>query len=89
MIINYLYFAGFSRSPDKADPPLVIDANAVLAGTVAGELFQAIPRRRDQVSQIICIVEIEQLPPSRPLDGGRQLARHLAIKDFGCLFIRK
>jgi hypothetical protein len=89
MIIDYLYVAGFSRSPDKADPPLVIDANAVLAGTVAGEWFQAIPRRGSQVTQIIRIVEIEQLPPRRPLDGGRQLARHLAVEDFGCLFICK
>ena len=52
VIIDDLNVHRSRRCPNEAHPPQVIDADAVLASPVAAECFQAIARRRSQVSQL-------------------------------------
>ncbi len=42
MIIDNLYVVGIPISPLKANTPLVVDPDAVLACTIVGEFLQAI-----------------------------------------------
>ena len=49
MIVHYLNVKGIGLNPTEADPPLVVDPNAVLPGPISGQGFQPIPRNRSQV----------------------------------------
>lgn len=53
MVIHNLDIAGTGGvlRPREADPPLVVDTDAVLPGTVAPEGFQAIARQAAQIAQ--------------------------------------
>jgi hypothetical protein len=44
MIVNDFHVVGISVLPMKADPPLIVDPNAVLAVSVAAELLQSVSR---------------------------------------------
>jgi len=47
--------------PDKAQPELVIDADAVLAAPVPMQRFQSVRWRQTQIPQISCHIEHGQL----------------------------
>lgn len=53
MIVNNLYIGWAQRAigPLKANSPLVVDADAVLALAVAGQCFEAIARQGGKVSK--------------------------------------
>ena len=67
--------------PNEANPPLVIDADAVLAGPVAFQGFQPVARRRKQIAQHPRPVQILQLAPRGVLNIRRQLAGAFAPED--------
>jgi hypothetical protein len=50
MVVHDLYVIRISIMPDKANPPPIIDSDAVLTLTVSVQLFQAIPWRYPQVA---------------------------------------
>jgi len=56
-------------TPHKADPPLVIDADAVLILPVAFQPLQSVSRQRRERSEVGCRVEHVQFPQSLPLNG--------------------
>ena len=49
------------RRPSKTNPVLLVHANTVLAGTITGKGFWAIPRRHPEVFQGICRIQQVQL----------------------------
>ena len=51
VVVHYLDIVGVSFTPGKADPPTVVDANAVLAFTVALQRLQPVAANRAQVRQ--------------------------------------
>jgi len=51
MEINDLNLIGVSVAPNKADPPLTADANAVLPFSVTLEYFQMVPRNMTEIAQ--------------------------------------
>jgi len=57
-----------SVTPDEADAPLVIDANAVRPGAVALQQFKPIPGRHAKIPQPQCPMQVQKLPPRRPFD---------------------
>ena len=61
MIIHDFYFVGIAVTPNKADAPLLVDTNTVLAHSIRFERFQIIPGRRTQIAQLIGDVELAQL----------------------------
>ena len=49
MIIDYLYIQSISTDPAEANPPLVVDPNAVPFNPVAGKNLQPVPSNRAQI----------------------------------------
>ena len=75
MVIHDLDILGAGGRPAKAQAKLVVDADAVLAGTAALQGFQAVARRYAQVVQPFRDLQLPQLAPrhggdvGEPLDG--------------------
>jgi len=68
--------------PDKADSPLIVDANTVLAGTVSLQFFKPITRHCAQILKALRGVEHCELPKRHPLDGLKALATLPLEKRF-------
>ena len=49
VVVDDFDFHRTSVGPDETHPPLVVDANAVLTGTVAAQRFETMRWRRSQV----------------------------------------
>jgi hypothetical protein len=62
--------------PTEADAPLIVDTNAVLAGTVAFESFKAISGRNPQIVQPAGNFELPQLPSCNRGDICKSLHPH-------------
>jgi hypothetical protein len=61
MVISDFDFVSIAVTPDKADAPLIVDANAELALAVAAECFQTIAWRRRQITKFDSNVQLAQL----------------------------
>lgn len=81
MVVADLYFVRTIGAPDEADPPLVVDSNAVLSSPIASQAFQPVPGRAPQIPQDIRRVQEEQLPVSLALDVGCQPRRPLPLEN--------
>ena len=46
--------------PPKADTVLIVNADAILSGTIAFQCFQPVRRRRRQVSKLIRAIDLNQ-----------------------------
>ncbi len=74
VIVDDLDIEGVTIAPDKTDPPLVVDANTVLARTIARQTFQAIARRNAQIVQSGGAIKHSQLASGDSLNLSRQLS---------------
>src|SRR5688500_1310308 len=81
VIVHDLHVVGTAGAPDEADPELVVDTDAVLAGALPSQGSEPVPRWHSQVVQALRVVEHPELPPSDVLDVTRQLPRNLAPPD--------
>jgi len=82
MIVRDLDLVGITMPPLKADPPLIVDPDAVLAGTVAGKLLQAVPGRHAEVVESLGGIEDQQLAQRGTLYAGRPPAHRLSLEDL-------
>jgi len=73
--------------PAETHAPLIVDANAVLAIPVAAQRFEAMRRRKPEISQLSrCHDPLN--PHTRPsLDGGRQAADRQPVQDALNVFV--
>ena len=69
VVVDQFDIFGASVGPLEADPPLLVDTNAVRAGAVALQLFESIARRDPQVAENLGSVEDQQLSEGDPLSG--------------------
>jgi hypothetical protein len=53
MVVNDRNLVGIAILPPEADAPLLVHANTVLAGAIAPELLQSIPRRDAEVVELL------------------------------------
>src|SRR5680860_327587 len=84
VVIDDFYVVRVSRPPAKTDPPLPIDANAVLPGAVAVEPLQPVARWNTQVAETLCGVEHTELPQRSSLQLRGQSRNVLAVEEpFG------
>jgi hypothetical protein len=75
VIINDLDLESVASFPSKTDPPLVIDANTVLARAIAFELLQAIAGRDAEVFELLGSVDNAELPQHEAVElGGKVIA---------------
>src|SRR6476659_8538216 len=49
VVVDEFDIGGTARAPGEADSPLVVDADAVLAGAFADQFLQAVARRHPEV----------------------------------------
>ena len=71
MVVCDLDFVGMAVLPVEADTVLIVDANAVLSGSIAFQAFQPIPRWGHQVSQIPSPIDLVKLPSRGVPQAGR------------------
>lgn len=72
-------------TPDKADAPLIVDANRVLSLAISLERFQLIARRRSQDSQFGSGVKLEQFTQRHAFNGAEAPAVVIVKKVFRLL----
>jgi hypothetical protein len=89
MVINDLHVIGIALAPFKTNTPLVVDANTVLALTVARQFFEVVGWWYTQILQRVSAIKQLKLPPYTTLNVLRQLARELAPKQFCGFFVLK
>lgn len=87
MVVRNLHVVCVPTSPGEADPPLVIDANAVLSVTTPSELLQAIAGRQAEVVQRPCRVENSQLFPRGALEFWAESGNPLSGEHPPGLFV--
>jgi hypothetical protein len=68
MVVHNFHVVRVVLSPDEADPPLIVEANAVLARSISRKRFQPIPRQVSEVAQAQSIVEEPEFAPRDFLD---------------------
>lgn len=73
MVVDDLNVLSAAIRPGKADAVLIVDANAVLTASVAGQRLQPVSRERRQVAKLL---------------GGVQLLE-LSLRDAGDLLVRR
>jgi hypothetical protein len=67
VVVDDLYVFGPGVGPSEADPPLLVNPDAVLARAITRQLLQPVPRRHPQVRENLRGVQHGQLPPGSPL----------------------
>jgi hypothetical protein len=81
VVVYDLNFMSVLTTPAKADAPLVIDPDAVLAAAPAFEGFQAVAERQAHDVESVGGIELEEFSPGRALDIGWQVTRGGAGKE--------
>ena len=89
MVIANLDLQRIAALPDKADAPLVVDADCVLAGAVSGEPLEAVARRAAQVDKVVRVGKHAQLAQRDGLDFGRQALGEPAVEHLLGLGVAK
>jgi len=69
MVIDNLNFVGVALGPYETDPPLLVDADAVLAFSVTSKQLQPIPWNRLQVREARSVTNHLKFPHRCPLDA--------------------
>jgi hypothetical protein len=49
VVVADLDILGFSISPTEADPPLLVNSDRVLIGSISNERLESVARRRTQI----------------------------------------
>lgn len=81
VVVDDLDVEGVGGAPDEADAPLVVDADAVLARTVALERLEPITGRDAQVGEGVGRIENDEFPKRDALKTGRQTTRAATVKE--------
>jgi hypothetical protein len=81
MIVHDRDIVDMTFLPPKANPPLLVDANTVLATPLTLERFQSIAWGHPQVFERLGVVQHAELSPSDLLDRPGQLLGALTPPD--------
>ena len=85
MIVDDLDGMRVSVFPAEADPPLIVDSDAVLASSISGQFLQMIGWRNPEIAQRAGSIQNQQLSESDPLNT-RELLGMPSMKNlFGFL----
>jgi hypothetical protein len=85
MIIHNLNVVGIPVMPNKADAPLIVDADAVLSFPVLVEGFQAISWWRRQVAQLSGNVQLPKFSLRHSLESTKLFHPLPGMKPFRIL----
>lgn len=80
MVIHDLDFMGIAGTPTKADPPLIVDPDAVLAGAVPPQFFQPVAWGDTKITKGLRCVQYPKFPESHTLDVRSELPNGMTPK---------
>jgi hypothetical protein len=83
VVVDDLDFVCVSIRPSEADPPLVVDPDAVLSSAIAFEGLEPISWRRHQVAERLSAVQIEQFAARRALNRSKAGNRSIVEQGLG------
>jgi len=89
MVVNNLDAVRMPVLPDKANAPLVVDANAVLARPIAFEGFEAVSGWHAQIIQSLGRRELDEFSERHSLNPGGKTPRPVALPNPLRLFATK
>jgi hypothetical protein len=81
MVIDQRDIVSTAIAPDEANAPLVVDANAVLAGAIAVQCFEPVARWRTQIQQLHRSIQHVELSQGRALQIRRDFLDLVAMKQ--------
>ena len=81
MVIYYFDLMSIPFVPDKANSPLMVDSNAVLAIPISRKGLQPVPGRHSQVIDASGVVQKNQPHLRTPLKFGMELADTPTLGD--------
>jgi hypothetical protein len=81
MVIYDLDIERVLSLPAKADPPLLVNADAMLPGAISLQSFQVIARGRAQVVQATGFIQQQELASSHALNPGWESSRGFILKQ--------
>lgn len=81
VVVDDLDVEGIGGAPDEADAPLIVDADAVLASTIALERLEPITGRNAQVGEGVGRIENDEFPKRDALKAGGQTTRAATLKE--------
>ena len=81
MIVGNLDVPRFAIPPLEAEPPLIVDADAVLALAVAVQSLQTVAGRHAQIVESLRGIDRQKLRAGAPLNLQRQTAHSVACED--------
>ncbi len=82
MVIGDFYVLSIGSGPDETDAPLVVDADAVLAGATATQRFEPVAGRESQEGEFHRSVNELKFAERPLLDVGRKPARTSALPEL-------
>ena len=82
MIVHDLDIVRVSARPTEAEPPLVIDPDAVLTCAISQQFFEPIRRWHHQISKRGCCIQNPEFPKSGALQIGREPRDPLALEQL-------
>jgi hypothetical protein len=88
MVVDNFNIMGMTVFPDKTDPPLAVDPNAVLAFAVSRKCLEPIARWNAQVVQSACGVQDQQFLTRLPFKTGK-CTNIPVLKDCLRISVRK
>lgn len=89
MIVGNLDVPRLAIPPLEAEPPLIVDADAVLASTIAVQRLQTVAGRHAQIVEPLRGIDRQKLRASTPLNLQRQTANGVACEDRCGALVRK
>jgi len=81
VIVHDLDPRGISPAPPEADPPLVVDPDAVLTCAITSQALETIPRWYPQIVDVHSRVQHSELPQSDLLHFGAEPFRRSTIEQ--------
>lgn len=89
VVVDDLDLEGVTSVPSEADTPLLIDSDAVLAGSISGKSLKAVCGWDTEVDEVPCMIEHGELVERTLLDVARKFPRPLLVPYLLCLRIGK
>jgi hypothetical protein len=89
VIVDNLNVISIAGAPSETDAPLVVDPDAVLAGSIAFQRFEPIARRDAQEIQSRRSIDLQQFSMRNSLHVGRKASAMLAQEEPFRLPVRK
>jgi hypothetical protein len=83
VIVHDFHIQCITATPNKADAPLIVNPDAVLTVAIPAQGLQMISRRRCQIAQFRCAIELAEFPLGNALKTLETPAALAVKKSFG------